>query len=239
EQSQRLVADFVQRNQFQSGSGGFDPMAIGRAFMEMTTRLMSDPAKLMEAQISLWQDYMNLWQSTAKRMMGQEAEPVIAPAKDDRRFKDAAWQDNQLFDFVKQSYLLTARWLQSTVQSVEGLDEKTARKIDFYTRQFVDAMAPSNFVMTNPEVLRATMESGGENLVKGLQNLLDDLERGKGHLSIRMTDYDAFKVGKNIASTPGKVVYQNDLMQLIQYSPTTEQVLRRPLLIVPPWINKY
>src|SRR6185436_11207392 len=120
EQSQRLVADFLARNQNGQGMGasGFDPMAIGRAFMEMTSRLMSDPGKLMEAQISLWQDYMNLWQSTAKRMMGQEADPVIAPAKDDRRFKDSAWQDNQVFDFVKQSYLLTARWLQSTVQNV-------------------------------------------------------------------------------------------------------------------------
>ena len=238
EQSQRLVAEFVQRNQFHNAQG-MDPMAIGRAFMEMTTRLMSDPAKLMEAQISLWQDYMNLWQSTAKRMMGHEAEPVIAPAKDDRRFKDAAWQDNQLFDFVKQSYLLTARWLQSTVESIEGLDDKTARKIDFYTRQFVDAMAPSNFVLTNPEVLRATMESGGENLVKGLQNLLDDLERGKGKLKIRMTDLEAFEVGRNIAVTPGKVVYQNDLIQLIQYAPTTKEVAKRPLLIIPPWINKY
>jgi polyhydroxyalkanoate synthase subunit PhaC len=239
EQSQRLVADFVQRNQFQGNSQGMDPMAIGRAFMEMTARLMSDPAKLMEAQFSLWQDYMNLWQSTAKRMMGQEADPVIAPAKDDRRFKDAAWQDNQVFDFVKQSYLLTARWLQSTVHDVEGLDDKTARKIDFYTRQFVDAMAPSNFVLTNPEVLRATMESRGENLVKGLQNLLDDLERGKGQLKIRMTDLEAFETGKNIAVTPGKVVYQNDLIQLIQYTPTTKEVAKRPLLIIPPWINKY
>jgi polyhydroxyalkanoate synthase len=238
EQSQRLVAEFIQRNQFQNSSG-VDPMAMGRAFMEMTARLMSDPAKLVEAQFSLWQDYMNLWQSTAKRMMGQEAEPVIAPAKDDRRFKDAAWQDNQVFDFVKQSYLLTARWLQSTVQSVEGLDEKTARKIDFYTRQFVDAMAPSNFVLTNPEVLRATMESRGENLLKGLQNLLDDLERGKGQLKIKMTDFEAFEVGRNIAVTPGKVIYQNDLIQLIQYTPTTKEVAKRPLLIIPPWINKY
>ena len=239
EQSQRLVADFVQRNQFQNASGGVDPMAMGRAFMEMTARLMSDPAKLMEAQFSLWQDYMNLWQSTAKRMMGQEADPVIAPAKDDRRFKDAAWQDNQVFDFVKQSYLLTARWLQSTVQSVDGLDDKTSRKIDFYTRQFVDAMAPSNFVLTNPEVLRATIDSRGENLVKGLENLLEDLERGKGQLKIRMTDLEAFEVGKNIAVTPGKVVYQNDLIQLLQYTPTTKEVAKRPLLIIPPWINKY
>src|ERR1019366_8381338 len=138
---------------------------------------------------------------------------------------------------IKQSYLLTARWLQSTVKQVDGLDDKTARKVDFYTRQFVDAMAPSNFVLTNPEVLRATIESRGENLLNGLKNLLDDLDRGKGHLAISMTDMAAFKIGENVAATPGKVVYQNDLMQLIQYTPTTETVKRRPLLIIPPWIN--
>ncbi|HVM83960.1 MAG TPA: class I poly(R)-hydroxyalkanoic acid synthase, partial [Candidatus Binatia bacterium] len=210
-----------------------------RAFYEMTTRLMSDPQKLIQAQMSLWQDYMNLWQNTARRMMGQETEPLIAPAKDDRRFKDTAWQDNQLFDFIKQSYLLTARWLQNTVDEVDGLDDKTAQKVDFYTRQFVDAMAPSNFVLTNPEVLRTTIESRGENLVKGLEHLLADLERGKGKLSISMTNYEAFEVGKNIAVTPGKVVFQNDLLQLIQYTPTTAKVAKRPLLVIPPWINKY
>jgi polyhydroxyalkanoate synthase len=238
DRSQRLVSEFLTRNQ-ETLEAGPDPLNVGRAFYEMTRRLMADPQKLVQAQMSLWQDYMNLWQSTARRMMGQESEPVIAPAKDDRRFKDAAWQDNQLFDFIKQSYLLTARWMQNTVGHVEGLDPKTASKVDFYTRQFVDAMAPSNFVLTNPEVLRATIESRGENLVKGLQNLLSDLERGKGKLSISMTDYEAFEVGKNIAVTPGKVVYQNDLIQLIQYAPTTEKVAKRPLLIIPPWINKY
>jgi polyhydroxyalkanoate synthase len=205
----------------------------------MTARMMADPAKLMQAQMNLWQDYLKLWQSTTRRMLGQETEPVIEPNKDDRRFKHEAWSENQVFDFVKQSYLLTARWMQSTVRSVEGLDDKTARKVDFYTRQFVDAMAPSNFILTNPEVLKATLESGGENLVKGLENLLKDLERGKGRLSISMTDIQAFKVGENIAVTPGQVVYQNDLMQLIQYDPMTEKVAKRPLLILPPWINKY
>ncbi|HVZ02427.1 MAG TPA: class I poly(R)-hydroxyalkanoic acid synthase [Dongiaceae bacterium] len=238
EQSQRLVSEFLTRTQ-DGGDSNPDPLNIGRAFYEMTTRLMSDPQKLVQAQMSLWQDYMNLWQSTARRMMGQEAEPVIAPSRDDRRFKDAAWQDNQLFDFIKQSYLLTARWMQNTVSEVEGLDNKTAQKIDFYTRQFVDAMAPSNFVLTNPEVLRTTIESRGENLVKGLQHLLNDLERGKGKLAISMTDYDAFEVGKNIAVTPGKVVFQNDLLQLIQYAPATAKVAKRPLLVIPPWINKY
>src|SRR5262249_52762566 len=129
--------------------------------------------------------------------------------------------------------------MQSLVRDVEGLDEKTAKKVDFYTRQFVDAMAPSNFAVTNPEVLRATMESGGENLLKGLSNLLEDLERGKSRLSIKMTDMEAFKVGENIAVTPGKVIFQNDLIQLLQYEPTTETVAKRPLLIIPPWINKF
>ncbi len=240
ERSQKLVAEFLARQEGQgNGPTAMDPLNIGAAFMEMTHRMMADPAKLVQAQMTLWQDYMRLWQTTAQRMMGQEAEPVAAPERGDRRFKHPEWDENELFDFVKQSYLLTARWMQTTVKDVEGLDDKTAQKVDFYTRQFVDAMAPSNFLMTNPEVLRETMESGGENLVKGLHNLLDDLERGKGRLKIKMTDVEAFKLGENIALTPGKVVYQNELMQLIQYAPTTEEVYKRPLLIIPPWINKF
>lgn len=238
ERSQRLVLEFLAR-QSGNGVGLADPLNIGSAFLEMTGRLMADPGKLMQAQVSLWQDYMTLWQRTAERFLGGKAEPVVEPAASDRRFKDAAWSDGTLFDFIKQSYLLTARWLQSTVKEVDGLDDKTARKVDFYTRQFVDAMAPSNFVLTNPEVLRTTIESGGENLVTGLKHMLEDLERGKGRLMIKMTDMDAFKVGENIAVTPGKVVFQNDLMQLVQYEPTTETVKRRPLLIIPPWINKF
>ena len=200
---------------------------------------MADPARLVQAQLSLWQDYLRLWQSTGQRLLGQPAAPVVEPEQGDRRFRDPAWDDHALFDFIKQSYLLTARWLVSTVNQLDGLDEKSRQKIDFYTRQFVDAMAPSNFVATNPEVLRATLETGGENLLRGLNNLLDDLARGEGKLAIRMTDLDAFALGRNLALTPGKVVFQTDLMQLIQYAPTTEQVHRRPLLIIPPWINKY
>ena len=171
--------------------------------------------------------------------MGEPAPAVIAEDQKDKRFKDEAWRDNEVFDFIRQSYLLSARYMQGLVHDAEGMDEKTAQKVDFYTRQFVDAMSPTNFVMTNPEVLRRTAETGGENLLKGLSNLLMDLERGQGNLRIRMTDESKFKVGENIAVTPGKVVYQNDLMQLIQYTPTTGKVLKRPLLILPPWINKY
>jgi polyhydroxyalkanoate synthase len=239
EKSQKLVSDWIERQAEHNGAKSIDPLNIGSAFLEMTARMMQDPVTLVQAQMSLWYDYMRLWQSATERLMGGEPDPVAEPAKGDRRFADPAWEENQLFDFVKQSYLLTARWLQATVEGIEGLDEKTARKVDFYTRQFVDAMAPSNFLMTNPEVLRTTLESGGENLVKGLQNLLDDLDRGQGRLDIKMTDYEAFEVGVNLALTPGKVVYQNELIQLIQYAPTTDQVYKRPLLIMPPWINKY
>jgi polyhydroxyalkanoate synthase len=214
-------------------------VSLGQAFLDMTARMMADPGKLIQAQMSLWQDYMTLWQSTTQRLLGENTAPVIKPSAEDRRFKDPAWDENALFDYIKQSYLLTARWMQSSVRNVEGLDPKTSKKLDFYTRQFVDAMAPSNFIATNPQVLRATVESGGENLVKGLENLLADLERGKGQLLIRMTDENAFTVGENIAVTPGKVVYQNDLIQLLQYTPTTEKVFRRPLMIIPPWINKF
>jgi polyhydroxyalkanoate synthase len=239
ERSQRIVTEFLARQAAESSVGASDPLNIGEAFMQMTARLMTNPVRLVEAQMGLWQDYLHLWQNTARRMMGEETDPVVEPDRGDRRFSGDLWQDNEVFDFIKQSYLLTARWVQGVVANVEGLDERTAKKVDFYTRQFVDALAPSNFVMTNPEVLRATVESGGENLIKGLNNLLDDLERGRGKLAIKMTDLDAFKLGENIATTQGKVVFQNDLMQLIQYSPATETVFARPLMIIPPWINKY
>ena len=239
EQSLKLMREFTERQREGTRSDSVDPLNLTGAFSELATSMMSDPAKLAEAQLSLWQDYVRLWQSTTTRMLGSTPNPVAEPAADDRRFRDEAWTENVVFDHIKQGYLLTARWLQQTVHDVEGIDRGTARKTDFYTRQFVEAMSPSNFLATNPEVLRATVDSKGQNLVRGLRNLLDDFERGDGQLAIRMTDMDAFAVGENIATTPGKVVYQNDLMQLIQYAPVTETVYRRPLLIVPPWINKY
>ncbi|MGH7064536.1 MAG: class I poly(R)-hydroxyalkanoic acid synthase [Stellaceae bacterium] len=239
ETSRRLVAEFLDRQGAGQNIGMADPLAIGTAFFEMTARMLADPGRLVEAQIALWQDYMSLWQRTAERLAGGNPEPLIAPSAGDRRFRDPAWSDNAVFDFIKQSYLLTARWLQGVVHATDGIDAHTARKIDFYTRQFIDAMAPTNFVLSNPEVLRATIDSRGENLLNGLKNLLDDLERGKGRLAISMTDITAFRLGENVAATPGKVVFQNELIQLIQYAPTTETVKRRPLLIIPPWINKF
>ena len=217
-------------------------MHIGRAFLEMTSKLMTNPTRLVQAQLGFWQDYLTLWQNTARRMMGgggASPEPVIQAEAGDRRFKGTDWKDNEVFDFIKQSYLLSARFVHDVVTHVDGLSPESAHKVDFYSRQFIDAMSPSNFLLTNPEVLRRTAETGGENLLRGLSNLLGDLERGRGQLRISMTDHDAFKVGGNIAATPGKVVFQNRLIQLIQYTPTTDTVAKRPLLIVPPWINKF
>jgi polyhydroxyalkanoate synthase subunit PhaC len=210
ERSQRIVTEWLKRQA--AAEHAPDPLNIGSAFLEMTARLMANPARLVQAQIGFWQDYMTLWQNTARRMMGIESEPVIDAPSSDRRFKDDAWRENEVFDFIRQSYLLSARYVQDVVTHVDGLDVKTAQKVDFYSRQFIDAMSPSNFLLTNPEVLRKTAETGGENLLKGLNNLLSDLERGKGKLHIKMTDTDAFRVGENIGVSPGKVVHQNDLM---------------------------
>jgi polyhydroxyalkanoate synthase len=235
--SQRLVNDWLKR---QSKEGlTLDPYNVAGAFLEMTAKLMANPSALVQAQITLWQDYITLWQHTTRRIMGEETAPVIESDPKDKRFADAAWKQNEIFDFIKQSYLLSARYINDVVTHVDGLPPKTAQKIDFYSRQFVNALSPSNFVLTNPEVLRKTRESGGENLIKGLNNLLSDLENGRGNLRIKMTDQDAFKVGGNIAVSEGQVIFQNDLIQLIQYAPTTEKVLTRPLVIFPPWINKF
>ncbi|WP_297494577.1 alpha/beta hydrolase [Acidocella sp.] len=236
--SQRLVADWLKR---QAAEGvTLDPLNVGSAFMEMTSKLLANPGSLMQAQMGLWRDYMTLWQNTARRIWsGAEPEPVISGDPRDKRFADPAWKQNEIFDFIKQSYLLSARYINDVVTKVDGLEPKTAQKVDFYARQFINALSPSNFALTNPEVLRQTRETGGENLVRGLNNLLNDLEQGRGNLRIKMTDTASFKVGENIAATEGKVIYQNALMQLIQYSPATEQVYARPVLILPPWINKF
>jgi polyhydroxyalkanoate synthase len=240
ERSQKLVNDFLARRHELGPTPGLDGSSpMGGTFVEILFRLMSQPHDLMQAQLGLWQDHAHLWQATTQRMMGADVEPVILPDRGDRRFKDAAWDDNALFDFIKQSYLLNSKYFLQVASQKDGVNEKTQQKLAFYTRQFVEMTAPSNFLATNPEVLRLTIESRGENLLRGLRNMLEDLDRGKGRLAIRMTDLDAFEIGKNIATTQGKVIFQTDLMQLIQYTPSTEEAHQRPLMIIPPWINKF
>ena len=235
EKSAKVMGDFAARNATMPS----DELGLGKAFMELAAQMLANPARLAESHMNLWWDYMNLWQGSMLRMMGGSASPVAVPAQGDKRFKHEDWHEHFLFDYVKQSYLIAARWLHEQVASVDGLDDHTKKKVDFFTRQYIDALAPSNFALTNPEVFRETVASGGQNLVKGLNNLLDDIERGGGQLRISMTDSKAFELGVNIATTPGKVVFQNELMQLIQYEPSTKKAWKRPLLIIPPWINKY
>jgi polyhydroxyalkanoate synthase len=217
-----------------------DELGIARAFFDAWVKMAGDPMQIMQVQMKAWQDYAALWQNTLLAMSGQKAAPVAEVRKGDRRFRHDDWQNKFLFDYLKQSYLIAARHLHKAMCDVEGLDDSTAKKVDFYTRQYIDALSPSNFALTNPEVLNETVRSGGKNLLKGFNNLLDDLARADGTgLRVKMVDDRDFKLGVNIAATPGKVVFQNGLMQLIQYAPSTRDVYRRPLLIVPPWINKF
>jgi polyhydroxyalkanoate synthase len=200
---------------------------------------MADPARAFDAQARLWTGYMDIWNRTLKRMGGEAVEPAIKPDARDRRFQDPDWSKNQFFDFVKQMYLMTSRWADQMVTDAKGLDEHTRLKAEFYVKQIADAVAPSNFVMTNPELLRETLAENGENLVRGMQMLAEDIAAGGGDLKIRQTSAGNFKIGENLATTPGKVIYQNDICQIIQYEASTAEVYKRPLLIVPPWINKF
>jgi polyhydroxyalkanoate synthase len=199
---------------------------------------MADPQRTLELQARLGKAYLDLWASTAKRMTGEQAGPVAAPAANDKRFVDPEWSSNQFFDFLKQAYLLSTRWANEMVSDAD-LDPHTKQKAEFYVRQISNALSPSNFILTNPELLRETLTSNAENLVRGMHMLAEDIEAGGGSLRIRQSDSSMFAVGRNLALTPGKVIFQNDLMQLIQYAPTTPTVLKPPLLLVPPWINKY
>ncbi len=235
--SREILAEFVES---QSKTSGFsDPLNVSSAFFELLKQMSTDPVRLMQAQYELWQAQAQLFQATWKRFLGEEVTPLTTPERGDKRFRDSDWAEKAVFDFIKQSYLLTARWMQDTVSDVDGLDPDTKRKVAFYTKQLSDAISPSNFVLTNPEVLRTALNTNGESLVQGLENLLDDLRRGGGNLDIAQTDREQFVVGENLAVSPGKVVFQNDLMQLIQYDARTDEVFERPLLIFPPWINKF
>src|SRR5437763_435121 len=212
---------------------------VVKTLSEVAEYWLSDPQRTVELQTSLGKAYLDLWASAVTRLAGEAAPPVATPAPGDKRFSDPEWSQNQFFDFLKQAYLLTAQWADKLVADAGDLNAHTKQKAEFYVRQITNALAPTNFVLTNPELLRETFTSNADNLVRGMHMLAEDLERGGGHLKIRQSDSSMFEVGRNLAITPGKVIYQNELMQLIQYAPSTEKVLKRPVLIVPPWINKF
>ncbi|WP_297511893.1 class I poly(R)-hydroxyalkanoic acid synthase [uncultured Caulobacter sp.] len=216
-----------------------DPFHVAPALNEVVARLAAQPDRLMRAQADLFGQYMDLWQATARRAAGEEVAPVVAPAAGDKRFNDPDWASNPMFDLMKQSYLLSSNWLNNLVAEVDGVDPATKRRVEFFTKMLTDAFSPSNFLISNPAALREVVQTQGESLVKGMENFAADLERGGGQLAISQTDLAKFKVGENVATAPGKVVYQNDILQLLQFNPTTETVREIPLLIFPPWINKF
>ena len=236
---QGAVAQAMMRQAQTGAAPNPDPFHVVPALGEVMQSLAAHPDKLMRAQADLFERYVELWRVSAARAAGEPAPTVAGPPKGDKRFADPEWTDNPVFDVMKQSYLATSGWLNDLVASADGVDPLTKRRVAFFTKLLTDAFAPSNYLASNPAALKALMESGGESLVKGAQRFAEDMARGGGKLAISQTDYARFKVGENVATAPGKVVFQNDLFQLLQFSPTTDQVQETPLLIFPPWINKY
>ena len=238
EQGGRALAAYLKSQQDGRGAD-----AVAEATTEVVKTLgrigeywTSEPARLMEAQTRLFTNYFTIWQNAMAQAAGK---PLPTEEKSDKRFADPDWNDNPMFSALRQLYLATTRWAEDMVEEAEGVDEPTRRKALFYLNQINNALSPSNFLFTNPDVLKTTAKTSGENLAKGMRMLAEDMEAGKNVLLPRQTDSKAFKLGENLAVTPGKVIFQNDLCQVIQYTQTADTVRKRPLLIVPPWINKF
>ncbi|MER8446841.1 class I poly(R)-hydroxyalkanoic acid synthase [Mesorhizobium sp. M1066] len=212
-----------------------------KTFSKLSEYWLADPQRALEAQTRLFSGYMTVWANAIQRTSNaaQDTEDAVKPERGDKRFLDPEWGRNAFFDFLKQAYLVTSRWAADLVEHAEGLDEHTRHKAGFYVKQVSNAISPSNFILTNPELFRETVASNGENLVRGMKMLAEDIAAGKGDLKLRQADYSPFEIGRNIATTPGKVVGRSDVAEIIQYDPATEMVLKRPLLICPPWINKF
>lgn len=237
--AQGAIAEMALRQADRPAALSPDPFHVAPALTQVMSRLAAQPDRMMRAQSDLFARYLDLWQSTARRAGGEAADPVVAPAKGDKRFNDPDWSDNPVFDVIKQSYLLTANFLNDLVADVDGVDPLEKRRVEFFMKMLTDAFSPSNFLASNPTALREVMATGGASLVKGMENFQADLHRGGGALAIAQTDYEMFKIGENVATAPGKVVFRNEIIELLQFSPSTETVFEVPLLIFPPWINKF
>ena len=237
--AQGAIAEVALRQAERPPSANADPFHVTPALTEVMGKLAAQPDRLLRAQADLYSRYMDLWQSAARRAAGETSEPVAKPAPGDKRFNDPDWQENPVFDVMKQSYLLTSDWLNSLVSEVQDVDPMTRRRVTFFTKALTDAFSPTNFLMSNPAALREAIATNGESLAQGMANFAADLERGHGQLAISQTDGRPFKLGENIATSPGKVIFQNDILQLLQFEPTTEKVHEIPLVIFPPWINKW
>jgi len=238
EESNKIFANFFTNGAKQNA--GFttadnpDPLNINDTFLKAFSQLAQEPEVMAKAGVDLYGKLSQLWVDTSAEFLEANKKPITQD-QTDRRFTGSNWQELPAFKFIKESYLTYADWLLEIAGKVEGLDKKETDKLEFYTRQFIDAISPANFLWTNPDVLRATIETNGKNLVEGLKNLAEDITKGK----IGQTDTSVFELGKNLATTKGSVVFQNELLQLIQYAPTTEKSYSTPLLFIPAWINKF
>ena len=237
--AQGAIAEAALRQADSPAALSTDPFHVAPALTDVMGRLAAQPDRLLRAQADLFSRYLDLWQTTARRMGGEQVEPVVVPPKGDKRFNDPEWGAHPVYDVMKQSYLLTSGWLNELIADVDGVDPLEKRRVEFFIKMLTDAISPSNFLLSNPAALKEAMTSGGESLVRGMENFAADLERGGGQLAISQTDMEQFIVGENVATAPGKVVYQNDILQLLQFAPTTEQVREIPLLLFTPWINKF
>ncbi|MEO7026284.1 MAG: class I poly(R)-hydroxyalkanoic acid synthase [Caulobacteraceae bacterium] len=237
--AQGVIAETALRQAERPAAFSTDPFHVGSALGEVMGSLASQPEKLVRLQAGLFGRYFDLWRSVAMRAAGETQEAVVTPRKGDKRFTDPEWSSNPVFDVVKQSYLITSEWLRDVIAAVDDIDPINKRRVEFFAQMLTDAFSPSNYLMTNPAALREAMRTDGESIAKGMENFAADLARGGGQLAISQTDLNQFKVGENVATAPGKVVFQNDIIQLLQFSPSTKTVFETPLLIFPPWINKY
>ena len=236
---ERLRPLIQQNLEAQIEDTDWDPFNLHTTLFKFWEAGLKKPQIFIDLQMDYWQRMSQLFAETTKKLKGEDSQNVIDSAPSDRRFRDTMWNENAVFSFIKQSYLLTGDILQKSIEKNNGMEKQDRAKLNFMTKQFVDSLSPTNFAFSNPEVIRETINSHGTNLLRGLENLIDDLERGNGHLDISKTNYIQYEVGKNLATTAGDVVFRNDLIELIQYTPTTDTVFKTPVLIVPPWINKY
>lgn len=241
EQAGKAAAAWAEprENGLKNGNAGEPLTDMVRTLSKLSEYWLSDPARALEAQTRLFSSFLSIWTNSIRKMAGETVEPVASPEPKDKRFRDEDWSKNPFFDFLKQAYLVTGKWAADLVEKTEGLDDHTRHKAAFYVRQLVHAASPANFVLTNPELFKETVASSGTNLVNGMRMLVEDIVAGKGDLRLRQADHSHFRLGETVATTPGKVVARNDLVEIIQYAPATDEVFKRPLLICPPWINKF
>ncbi|MEP0963114.1 MAG: class I poly(R)-hydroxyalkanoic acid synthase [Roseobacter sp.] len=237
--SERLQAVLINKQGHNAALDGPNQELFGRAAQAYWTEAVSNPAKIVENQMSYWSDTMRHFMSAQQVLAQGKLDAPEEKGPTDRRFANPLWDTHPYFNFVKQQYLINAEALSKAVEGVNDLEPVEKNRLNYFSKQIIDMMAPTNFLATNPDALEKAIETEGESLVQGLENLISDLESSRGEMVVKLADESAFELGRNIATTPGKVVFRNKMMELVQYSPTTEQVHKTPVVIFPPWINKF